>query len=62
MKLRGRSDDTDEGIAKRFDEYMNNVVPAMNYFKGKKGYEIFTINGEQSIEDVHKDICAALGY
>src|SRR3989338_10136819 len=31
MKLRGRSDDTDLGIAQRFDEYVNNILPAMNY-------------------------------
>lgn len=60
--LRGRVDDTEEGLAKRFNEYVNNVVPAMNYFKDKDGYEIHTINGEQSIEDVHKDIIKALGY
>jgi adenylate kinase family enzyme len=61
MKLRGRSDDTDEGIARRFDEYVNNVIPAMNYFEGKDGYEICKINGEQSVEDVHKEIIAKLG-
>ena len=60
MKLRGRSDDTDEGIAKRFDEYVNNVIPAMNYFKDKTGYTMHTINGEQSIEDVHKELIASL--
>jgi adenylate kinase len=54
--LRGRHDDTREGLAKRFEEYENKVIPAMNYFKDKNGYEIFTINGEQSVEDVHKDI------
>ncbi|KKP89150.1 hypothetical protein A2456_00635 [Candidatus Nomurabacteria bacterium RIFOXYC2_FULL_36_19] len=59
--LRGRHDDTPEGIAKRFDEYVNNVIPAMNYFKGKKGYTIYTVNGEQSIEGTHKDIIKALG-
>ncbi len=59
--LRGRVDDTEEGLKKRFDEYVNNVVPAMNYFKDKAGYEVYTINGEQSIEDVHKDIIRALG-
>lgn len=58
---RGRSDDTKEGIEKRFDEYVNKVVPSMEYFKNKKGYEIFTVNGEQSIGDVHKDIIKALG-
>lgn len=61
MKLRGRNDDTDEAIAKRFDEYINNVIPAMNYFKDKAGYTIHTINGEQSIEAVQKDILVALG-
>lgn len=60
--LRGRADDTEEGLKKRFDEYVNNVVPAMNYFKDKAGYTIYTINGEQSIEDVHKDIINKLGY
>lgn len=56
MKLRGRGDDTDEGIANRFDEYVKNVIPSMNYFKDKSNYTIIEINGEQSIEDVHKEI------
>src|SRR3989338_1995415 len=60
--LRGRHDDTKEGIEKRFDEYINKVVPAMNYFKGRAGYTIYTINGEQSVENVHKDIIKALGF
>jgi adenylate kinase len=58
--LRGRHDDTEEGLARRFKEYENNVVPAMDYFKGKDGYESLKINGEQSVEDVHKDIIKAL--
>ncbi len=58
--LRARPDDTEESIQKRFNEYTNNVVPAMEYFKGKLGYEIYKINGEQSVEDVHKDIKNAL--
>ncbi|MDR3519667.1 MAG: nucleoside monophosphate kinase [Candidatus Pacebacteria bacterium] len=62
LKKRGRHDDTDEGITKRFDEYVKSVVPSMNYFKGKKGYTIYTINGEQSVEDVHKDIVKALEF
>ena len=58
--LRGRADDTEEGLNRRFDEYLNNVVPSMEYFKEKEGYEIFTINGEQSIEEVQKEIIRAL--
>jgi adenylate kinase family enzyme len=49
-------------LKKRFDEYVNNVVPAMNYFKDKTGYTIYTINGEQSVEDVHKDIIKELNF
>jgi adenylate kinase len=60
--LRGRADDTEEGLAKRYDEYINKVIPAMNYFKDKTNYKIYTINGEQSVENVQKDIIKALGY
>ena len=60
--LRGRHDDTPEGIGKRFDEYINKVIPSMNYFEGKAGYTIYTINGEQSVEAVHKDIIQALKF
>ncbi len=60
--LRNRHDDTETGLSKRFDEYVNNVVPAMNYFKEKENYKIYTINGEQSIEKVHQDIIKALNF
>lgn len=60
MMLRGRSDDTEEGIKKRFDEYINNVIPSMNYFKDKPGYTMHIINGKQSIEEVHADIIKSL--
>ena len=60
--LRGRHDDTPEGLSKRFDEYVNNVIPAMNYFKDKGNYKICTINGEQTVENVHKEIIKVLGY
>lgn len=59
---RGRKDDNEEGISRRIDMFFNDVVPAMNYFKDKEGYTIYTINGEQSIEDVHKDIIKALNF
>ena len=60
--LRGRHDDTEEGLRKRFEEYRNKVIPAINYFKNKTGYTIYTINGEQTVENVHKDIIKALEY
>jgi adenylate kinase len=58
--LRGRADDTEESLKRRFNEHKNNVLPAMNYFKEKDGYEILSINGEQSVEEVHRDIIKAL--
>jgi adenylate kinase len=60
--LRGRSDDTEETLSKRYEEDMNKVMPAMNYFKDKKNYILYTINGEQSVEAVHSDIIKALGF
>lgn len=60
--LRGRHDDTEEGLKQRFNEYKNNVIPSMQYFKDKPGYNIFRINGEQTIEQVHSDIIKALNF
>lgn len=60
--LRGRADDTEVGLRKRFNEYLNKVIPAMNYFEDKENYTVFTINGEQKIEKVHDDIIKALNF
>ncbi|MBP9803219.1 MAG: nucleoside monophosphate kinase [Candidatus Pacebacteria bacterium] len=59
--LRGRSDDTEEGLKRRFAEYKNNVVPSMEFLKNKN-IEVIEINGEQSIEAVHNDILKALNF
>ena len=58
---RGRADDVEEALRRRLNEYKNNVAPAMNYFKDKDGYEILTVNGEQSVERVQSDILKVLG-
>lgn len=55
MKLRGRSDDTDEGINRRFYEYEKNVIPSMQDLE-KRGYKLHKVNGEQSIEAVFEEI------
>lgn len=60
MKLRGRSDDTDLGITKRFDEYEKNVSPALSLLQ-EKGYKVYEINGEQSVEEVSRSIMVELG-
>lgn len=60
LKDRGRHDDSDEGIAQRFEEYENNVLPALNLLK-EKGYKVYSIEGEKHIDEVHSDIRKALG-
>lgn len=60
MKLRGRSDDTDAGIAKRFEVYEKDVIPSMNYFKDKEGYVLHTIDGDKSVTEVFADIIKSL--
>jgi adenylate kinase len=59
LKERGRHDDTDQGIAQRFSEYENNVLPALNLLR-EKGAVIHDINGEQHIDEVSSDIRKAL--
>ncbi|KKR29821.1 MAG: Adenylate kinase [Candidatus Woesebacteria bacterium GW2011_GWA1_39_8] len=56
LKNRGRNDDNDEEIKKRLDWYKENVVPAINYFKNNSYYRFLSINGEQTIEEVHQEI------
>ncbi|MEI7810202.1 MAG: nucleoside monophosphate kinase [bacterium] len=58
--LRGRVDDTPEGIERRIQEYKDNVVPSMEYFRNKEGYQIFKINGEQAMDRVFEDIINVL--
>lgn len=51
---RGRSDDTEAAIRSRLQWFGEEVMPAVNYYK-EKG-KLIEINGEQSIEDVGKDV------
>lgn len=60
MKERGRKDDSDEYIRSRLKWFDWNVVPALAYFYDNKDYNFFEINGEQSIEDVHREIISKI--
>jgi len=60
MMERKRADDTPEKIQNRMDWYEKDVVPSIEYFHSKTRYNFVDINGEQSIENVHKDIIKAL--
>jgi len=58
---RARKDDTPESIKKRLEWYETDVVPVINYYKDSPYYNVIDVNGEQPIEDVHKEILAKLG-
>ncbi len=60
MMERKRSDDTDEKIKNRLEWYERDVLPSIEYFHAKIGYNFVEINGEQTVENVHKDIIKAL--
>lgn len=53
-KLEIRDDDNQEGVAKRFDEYIKKTAQVKNFYESKG--VLITINGDQSIESVQKDI------
>lgn len=50
-----REDDAPETIKKRYQVYLAETEPILDFLI-KKGYNLITINGEQSIEEVHRDI------
>ncbi|MFP4616763.1 MAG: adenylate kinase family protein [Candidatus Paceibacterota bacterium] len=56
LKKRGRHDDVEEKIQERLDWYEENVMPAIDFFRESKNVRFVSINGDQSPENVHKDI------
>lgn len=62
MMERKRADDTDEKIKNRLEWYERDVLPSIEYFREKSGYNFIEINGEQTVENVHKEIISKLGY
>lgn len=55
----GRADDDPAIVATRFEEYKEKTYPLKKYFEGKG--VLIEINGNQSIETVHKEILQKLG-
>jgi adenylate kinase len=58
---RGRADDTEEGIRSRLAWTREHTEPILSWFRNNSYYRVIEINGEQSIENVHKEIDTALG-
>jgi len=55
LKQRGRLDDNDEAINKRFEEYEAVTIPIVNHFRSLDVH-VYDIDGDQDPESVHKDI------
>ena len=58
-KTSGRSDDHQDIVEERLEEYQQHTIPALEIFR-KKGV-LITINGEQSPEAIAADVVTALG-
>jgi adenylate kinase family enzyme len=58
---RGRYDDDESEIDRRFDWFEKNTMPAVEYFRDKTDFKFVEIDGERSIEEVHEEILKAVG-
>jgi adenylate kinase family enzyme len=59
---RGRSDDEIVEIKKRLEWYDTEVVTAIQHFRDEPEYKVLDINGEQTIEEVNKEMMDKLKF
>ena len=53
---RGRSDDSLKSIKKRMAYFEKSVAPIIDYYEKESKHKLIKVNGEQSVEDVHREI------
>lgn len=59
----GRTDDSNsEYIERRLNYFDHEVLPAIEYFRNNQGYTYISVNGEQSIEEVRKEVFSKLSW
>ena len=56
MLGRGRSDDNLKSIKKRMAYFEKSVAPVIDYYEKESKHKLIKVNGEQSVEDVHREI------
>lgn len=61
LLLRKRLDDAEDDIKKRLEWYEADVAPTVEYYRHNSKYRFLEIDGERSVEDIHKDIVEKLG-
>jgi adenylate kinase family enzyme len=61
MKKRHREDDIESSdVNNRLNWFKDEVVEVIDYYRSHRSYNFHEINGEQNIEEVHRDILKAL--
>ncbi|MBU3668496.1 MAG: hypothetical protein FGM57_00845 [Candidatus Taylorbacteria bacterium] len=59
----GRADDSNsEYIERRLNFFDHEVMPAIEYFKHNAGYNFIHIKGEQTVEEVTRDMFSKLNW
>jgi adenylate kinase family enzyme len=62
MIERGRADDKAKGdIEKRLAWFESDVLPAVKFYEDSPDYEFIRVNGEQTIEEVNRELVEKLG-
>lgn len=60
MEERAREDDTPDSIEARLTWYRDEVLPVIDYYRGREGATVYDIDGTASIEEVSESIQKAL--
>lgn len=60
LLARGRHDDSEAEITKRLNWFDENVLPTIEFFRNNSDYRFITVDGEQTIEEVHQTLIKAL--
>ncbi len=60
LLARKRFDDTEERIKNRLEYFEKFVEPAIDYYEKESKNKLIRVNGEQTIEEVHKEIMEKL--
>jgi adenylate kinase family enzyme len=56
LTARGRVDDGLPDIKRRLAWYEKDVKPAVEFYQTAPGYRFLKLNGEQTVDEVHRDI------
>ena len=56
LAKRGREDDTESQVSSRLSWFETDVLPALDVYYNDPRYKVVHINGNQTIEEVHKEI------